>query len=515
LAGKSRSLRLELVASLTMVLVMAVISLSLAAELLGQRRHDLQELARLRDHTRSVAVLAAREFRGPTEFDRDKLGQLLHQSAASQLGVVALRVYAVGSDGATQLEAVGLSEDYPPPQSGAARLDDGRLDDIGLVIIDEPIPTFGGVAGGRVPLLRVVAEPSPWTSSHDWRETLIVASGVGIVLLLLGFGLVELQVIRPLRAVEQAVGEVEAGNLSARVPEEGATEFRELASAFNRMTRALEHQREQLAQQRDQLQRSQQLAAFGSLAAGVAHEVGNPLAATLGYVEFLLDPRSQLDAEQRGLLERVHSQTQRIQAIVGQLLEYSRPSHSRVQPVALRGAVEETLHLLEQDPRAAGVCMQVDGHEDTKALADPGLLHQVLLNLVVNACHAARDHAAPAPRVRVRVGRVADEPRAFVEVQDNGPGVSDDVRPRLFEPFFTTRAAGEGTGLGLAISQGLVESMHGSLECLPSRARSPLDDAEQPNEAANGAVFRVTLPVPEDHELSGEREPERPAAAHS
>jgi signal transduction histidine kinase len=500
LAQKARSLRLELVASLAIVLVMAVVSLSLAAELLGQRRHDQQELARLQDHTRAVAVLAAREFRGPAQFDRDGLTQLLQGSSASQFGVVALRVFLVGPDGATQIHSVGLAEDFPPPSNAAARVDDSRLDGRGIVIIDEPIPTFGGSAPGRSPVLRLIAEPSGWTSTHDWRETLIVASGVGIVLLLLGFGLVELQVVRPLRAVERAVGQVEAGNLDATVPEEGATEFRELASSFNRMTQALGEQREQLAEQRDQLQRSEQLAAIGGLAAGVAHEVGNPLAAILGYVEFLLDPRSDLSDEQRSLLERIQNQTQRIQTIVGQLLEYSRPSKTRVQSVDLRTQAREAVNLLEQDPRAENVELRVPGDATVEALADPGLLHQVLLNLVVNACHAAREGGADRARVAVRIGQALDEESVWIEVQDNGAGVTADARERLFEPFFTTRPAGEGTGLGLAISQGLIESMHGTLECLADDARSPL----APGEPA-GATFRITLPPPDDAGLSGSR----------
>lgn len=481
-----------------MVLVMAVVSLSLAAELSGQRRHDQQELDRLQDYTRSVAGLAAREFSGPTEFDRDGLSQLLHSSSASQFGVVALRVFVVGPEGGTRIESVGLAEDFESPRSAKARLDDSRLDDTGLVIIDEPIPTFGGGAAGRTPVLRVVAEPSPWTSSHDWRETLIVASGVGIVLLLLGLGLVELQVLRPLRGVERAVGQVEAGNLAAAVPEEGATEFRELASAFNRMTQALARQRAQLAEQRDQLQRSEQLAAIGRLSAGVAHEVGNPLAAILGYVEFLLDPRSELSDEQRSLLERVQSQTERIQVIVGQLLEYSRPSQTRVQPAALHEAALEAVRLLEQDPRAEGVRLCVEGDAGVEALADPGLLHQILLNLVVNACRAAREGDAHTPRVAIRVGRATDAANVYLEVQDNGAGVDPAARARVFEPFFTTRAAGEGTGLGLAISQGLVESMTGTLECLDADTRSPLVDGEPA-----GAVFRVTLPTADEAELSG------------
>lgn len=499
MAAKARSLRLELVASLAMVLFMAVVSLSLATELLGQRRHDDQELQRLTDYAGGVAMLAARSFRGPTEFDRDELTQLLQQSSGAQFGVVALRVYVVSEagEGESIVEA-GIAEDYPAPSDGSARVDESRLDASGVLIIDEPVPTFGAAQDEATAVLRVIAQPSPWARGYDWRETLIVATGVGGLLLLLGFLLVELQVLRPLRAVERAAGLVTAGDLEATVPEEGAAEFRSLAGAFNRMTGALKRQSRQLGEQRDQLQRSEQLAGIGRLSAGVAHEVGNPLAAILGYTEFLLDPRTKLGGEQRELLERVQSQTQRIQAIVNQLLDYSRPSSSSTQAMGLHEHATELVALLAQDPRAEGVDVEVRGPEQLEGIADPGLLHQVLLNLAVNACHAAKSGGAKQPHVVLRVGKPVDGEGTWIEVQDNGDGVDDETRERLFEPFFTTRPIGEGTGLGLAISHGLVESMHGTLECLESGARSPLADGDPP-----GAVFRINLPPPpDDAELS-------------
>lgn len=479
-----------------MVLVMAVVSLSLATELLGQRRHNTQEIDRLRDHARGIATLAAREFSGPAEFDREGLTQLLHNSTASQFGVVAMRVYLVDAQGARAVESVGIAAEFPEPQSAEPRVDDTRLESDGLLIIDEPIVTFGGNQGGVRPVLRVLAEPSPWTQGYDWRETLIVATGVGIVLMLLGFLLVDIQVLRPLRQVEQAVKRVGDGELETRVPEQGATEFRSLASAFNRMTDALGSQREQLGEQREQLQRSEQLATIGRLAAGVAHEVGNPLAAILGYVEFLLDPRSELDTEQRELLERIQNQTQRIQTIVGQLLDYSRPSQTRVAAVGLIEHAEELAALMGQDPRAHEVELEIKGDAKVEAMADPGLLHQVLLNLVVNACHAAREEQADKARVQLRIGTNLDGDRAWIEVQDNGPGIDEKTRERLFEPFFTTRAAGEGTGLGLAISHGLVEGMHGTLVVLAPDARAALVDGERA-----GATFRIELPVPESESI--------------
>ncbi len=489
-ATRSRSLRLELLATLAMVLVMTVLTLSFVAEMLAQQRHEDQEIERLRVYASGLATLSAREFRSPRQADREGLRALMHQSLASQLGVMGIRVFVVGEQSSVELEAVGLSEDYPPPTSATPNVDETRLRRQNILVIDEPVPVFGQARGETTPVLRVVAQPNPWTSQYEWRQTLIVAAGVAIVMLLLGGLMLELQILRPLRNVEEATQRLTTGDLEARVPEEGAREFQELARRFNRMTEGLAEQRDKIEEQSRALQRSEQLAAIGRLAAGVAHEVGNPLAAVHGYTEFLLDPRSELDEEQRSLLERMRSQTERIQGIVGQLLDYSRPQVQKLEPVALREIADRTIELLRGDPRSAGVQFSVSGSADVRVTADAGQLEQVLLNLVVNAMLAARDGDAEQPAVEVRTGTRISDGQPWLEVQDNGGGVAEDDRAHLFEPFFTRRKAGEGTGLGLAISQGLVDRMEGQLTCLEPDARSPLADGDPP-----GAVFRIELPA--------------------
>lgn len=468
------SLRVELIAMLTIVLVMAVVSLSFTAEWLGQRRHDQQEIERLQTHARGLAVLAARSFHAG-DFQRDSLDELLHDSAA-QLGV-SYEIHRVRADAALeQLASVGVHAGFealpdPPTQLGS-RVDDQLLDRYQMLIIDEPIPTRDGQ---RVNL-RMIAEHSPWARSHDWRELLIVAVGVGVLLLVLGGLLLELQVLRPTRALEAAVARVAKGELDVEAPTEGPAELAELAIAFNEMTASLREQQSTLAAAQDRLQRAERLAAVGRLAAGVAHEVGNPLAAIVGYTELLLgDPEIGDDASD--LLVRVQAQTQRIQTIVAQLLDYSKPAKKLTLAFSLVARAQEVVTLLRADPRCAGVVLEVAGDPELEALADPALVEQILINLVLNAARAAREGEAKQPKVRVRVRVLASS--LAIDVRDNGSGVPADVRPRLFEPFFTTRSAGEGTGLGLAISQGLAESMDGSLEYL---------DSDEP-----GALFRLSV----------------------
>jgi two-component system NtrC family sensor kinase len=468
-----------LIAMLALVLVMAVISLSFTAEWLGQRRHDQQEVERLSTHARGLAMLAARSFHGG-DFQRDALDALLRDSAAA-LGV-SYEIHRVRGDGELeQLIGVGIHAGFewlpsPSAQLGS-RVDDGLLDSYNLLIIDEPIPTHDGQ---RVNL-RMIAEHSPWARSHDWREMMIVAGGVGLLLLVLGTALLELQVLRPMRALEHAVARVGKGELDVAAPTDGPAELAELARAFNDMLASLREQRVTLASQSERLQRAERLATIGRLAAGVAHEVGNPLAAIVGYTELLLD-EPRIDAPSRDLLVRVAGQTQRIQTIVAQLLDYSRPQKPQIGRFSAVARAQEVVALLRADPRCAGVRLEVDGDAKLEAFADPSLVEQILINLVLNAARAAREGGAAEPHVELRV-RTLDG-ALMIDVRDNGAGVPEHVRPRLFEPFFTTRSAGEGTGLGLAISQGLAEGMDGTLELL--------DESTE----GSGATFRVRLPIP-------------------
>ena len=460
---------------LAIVLVMAVVSLSFTAEWLGQRRHDQQEIERLSSHARGLAMLAARSFRDG-DFQRDALDSLLRDSAAA-LGV-SYEVHRLRSDGEIDtLLSVGLhagAEALPPPRAVLeSRVEDDLVDRYNLLVIDEPIPTHGDQ---RVSL-RMVAEHSAWARTHDWREMLIVAGGVGLVLLVLGTALLEVQVLRPLRGLEAALARVGEGELDVAVPHQGPAEFAAFGRAFNAMLASLREQRATLASQSERLQRAERLAAIGRLSAGVAHEVGNPLAAIVGYTELLRD-EPELSGEARDLLERVAAQTQRIQAIVAQLLDYARPVALHTMRVSAIARAQEVAALLRADPRCADVELVLIGDPELEALADPALVEQILINLVLNGARAARE-GSEQPRVRIEVQAIEHE--LAIDVGDNGAGVPEHVRGRLFEPFFTTRSAGEGTGLGLAISQGLAERMDGSLVLLDA--------------AAPGAVFRLRLPL--------------------
>lgn len=483
-----RSLRVELAAALALVLMMAVVSLSLASEMLAQRRHGTQEEQRLREHAAGLALVLTPLLAGATSGERAEIEQVLRPSIGS-LGITGIEIHRFVGDDAAPLVAVGLAADV----TAARPLDDPNgtiTSENGWLVVDRPIRTFGPDATRSRLVLRLLARPSAWTTFADWRETAVLALGVGLVSFVLGVLLLDMQVLRPLARLRARTAEVGSGNLDTHVEIDGPAEVQSLAAAFNDMTEKLAARARELEVQRGELARAEQFASVGRIAAGTAHEVGNPLATMLGFVELLLDPRTEppLSAEQREMLERVREQTLRIKKLLGQLLEYSRPPRTELDHVAVAPLVERVIAMVRHDARCAGVTMTLAPGADALAVfADPSLLEQVLLNLLVNAARAALcdASAARAPAVEVRTSTHEHEVR--IDVLDNGPGVAPELRAHLFEPFVTTAKAGEGTGLGLAISQGLVERMGGSLACLSDR--SPIGAGGSP-----GAVFRVTLP---------------------
>jgi PAS domain S-box-containing protein len=241
------------------------------------------------------------------------------------------------------------------------------------------------------------------------------------------------------------------------------------------------------------LRQTEKLAAMGSLLAGVAHELNNPLSVILGQAELLRRTAGSGPLAQKA--DQIAQAAGRCASIVGNFLALARQRPPERRRVALNEIVREALDIVAYPLRMDGVDVVVDLDPELPILVgDPHQLHQVVLNLVTNAQDAMRGMEGPKMMV-VSTSFDRATRRVRVEVSDTGPGIPGEVRPRLFEPFFTTKPQGQGTGLGLPLCQGIVENHGGTIE------------AE--SEEGKGALFRVLLPL----ELKRDAELETAAGA--
>ncbi|MDP2342904.1 MAG: ATP-binding protein [Deltaproteobacteria bacterium] len=214
--------------------------------------------------------------------------------------------------------------------------------------------------------------------------------------------------------------------------------------------------------------RAERLAELGRLAAGLAHEVRNPLAAMIGCLQLLSADAPKLDEEGGRMLGIVQREAERLSRLVEEFLTYARPSAPRSEGVAARALLEDLTHTARQGLKAVSVDIVKQGGVDVVARCDPAQLRQVLWNLLVNA-DAVVALAGREGKVELSAQREGDE--VVFHVDDDGPGVPEELRDRVFEPFFTTRP--NGNGLGLATCQQLIRQNQGRIGV----ATSPLGGA--------------------------------------
>lgn len=239
-----------------------------------------------------------------------------------------------------------------------------------------------------------------------------------------------------------------------------------------------------IERQRDALRQSEKLTAMGSLLAGVAHELNNPLAIVMGRASLLEEKAAGTALEADA--QRIHEAAERCGRIVRTFLNMARSRPAERVQVAINDLVRGATELLNYGLRSHGIEVQLELAEGLPTvMAESEQIGQILLNLIVNAQQAMA--GAPQPRwlhisSGVEVRRTDREPHVWVRVQDNGPGVPQEMRETIFEPFFTTKSEGMGTGLGLAMSRSMAREHGGELRI-------------EAKHQGSGACFRLSLPV--------------------
>ena len=311
----------------------------------------------------------------------------------------------------------------------------------------------------------------------EQRRNRILATTAMLVglLSLLVLILVRRSVARPINELIRRIKEMAQGQREQGIEIKGRDEVASLAREFNLMchqlqethARFLDEQQEKLRLEQE-LRHSERLASVGRLAAGLAHEIGTPLNIIGGRAEFLLRRPRSIE-ELRDNLDIIRSQSDRITAIVRQLLEFSRRREPIFRPIDLLALLDNVKHLLAHQLQQKDIRVETEGPSALpKISADPDLLQQVFINLYSNSLHAL------GPSGVIKIGMELTDrgliqaplpasPWLRISFEDNGAGIAPEHIHRVFDPFFTTKDIGEGTGLGLSVSYGIIRDHGGDI----------------------------------------------------
>ena len=318
-----------------------------------------------------------------------------------------------------------------------------------------------------------------------------------VVFLLIILYFATTSIIQPVQKMVAATHQIADGDLNHKVEIQSQDEIGELASAFNQMTEKLKaanrelvdwgttleekvkERTKELVEMQARLVQSEKLASLGKLAAGIAHEINNPLGGVLIYTHLLLEDADR-DSAQYENLKKIVKETTRCKDIVKGLLEFSRPKEPEMMMTDINDAVLRALAIFEPPVLFHNIEVRKELSELPRIVADSSQLQQVFTNIIANAAEAIAGNGI----LTIRTSLDKQNDRIKVEFTDTGHGIKPEDMTRLFEPFFTTKQVGKGTGLGLAISYGIVQKHQGSIE-----VRS---------EIGKGTTFTVILPVRRD-----------------
>jgi two-component system NtrC family sensor kinase len=295
------------------------------------------------------------------------------------------------------------------------------------------------------------------------KEVTFIFTGVtlvGIIFVLAISYFLAGQILNPIENLIRASRELGQGNLEYRIKNIPKDEIGKLAETFNFMADSLKTRDEKLKETtKEQLMRSEKLASIGRLAAGVAHEINNPLTGILTFSHLLLKKKSSDDPE-REKLETIINETTRCRAIVKGLLDFARQTKPEKKFADLNEIIEYSLSLVERHASFHDIKMIRELSPSLpRARVDVNQIQQVFMNIIINA-----QEAMPEGGTLTIKSSITEN--GFIEIRfiDTGCGVPEENMDKLFDPFFTTKHEGKGTGLGLAVSYGIIEGHQGNIE---------------------------------------------------
>ena len=330
--------------------------------------------------------------------------------------------------------------------------------------------------------------------------TFIIIASLCVVLLLVILYFSTTRIINPLQKMVVATKKISTGDLTHKVEVSSKDEIGHLADSFNQMTvdleaanekliewgktleKKVEERTKELTEMQAHLIQSEKLASIGKLAAGIAHEINNPLGGILIYSHLLLEDTDKNSPHYENL-KKIVKETSRCKDIVKGLLEFARPKEPEMSLISINDIAENSLSIMERQALFQNIKIKKTYTSDLpKIVADSAQLQQVFMNIIINAAEAMEGNGILALSTSLSRDGTCIE----VKFSDTGHGIMEEDKKRLFEPFFTTKEVGKGTGLGLAISYSIIQKHHGTIEVK--------------SELRKGSTFTVKLPLTEERE---------------
>jgi signal transduction histidine kinase len=274
----------------------------------------------------------------------------------------------------------------------------------------------------------------------------------------------------PIEILRKGTEKIANGDFGSLVHIRSGDEFENLGKAFNHMSQKLKEGRAMLVQ-------SAKMGAVGQMAAGIVHEIGQPLTSISGLMELSLMEKPPERLQRR--LEMMKGEMERLTGIVSRFKNFARVSETEMAPLSLNGVVDSTYALLQHQLQMKRITCTIEKAEALPMImGDKSSLQQVLTNLIINAMDAQEEKKHERPSIQVNT--FLSNSHVCVSIQDNGPGIPKEIQARIFEPFFTTKKPGKGTGLGLAIIDSILHQ---------HKARIALE-----TEVGKGTKFTIFFP---------------------
>jgi two-component system NtrC family sensor kinase len=310
-----------------------------------------------------------------------------------------------------------------------------------------------------------------------WTFAIVSIAGMALALVIASY--MANGIVQPVRDLVKASEDLAEGKMDAmvKVKPNAAGELAELTRTFNSMVRSIAERDARLQESARKITESKKLATLGQLAAGIAHEINNPLGGIVMYSHMLKE--DLVKEENRENVEKIAREADRCKTIVKGLLDFARQTKPERTESNINHILNEVIALLEQQAIFHNIDIVKDLSPSLPLIeVDVGQMQEVFMNLILNAAQAMDGEGT----LTAVTGLSDDASYVEVEIKDTGPGISTDKIDKIFEPFYTTKEIGRGTGLGLSIAYGIVERHHGSISV--------------ESEVGKGTTFFVRLPVP-------------------